>query len=75
MRGQREVVPTAWLGSAHLLPDGELQPLHRLLLVQAVQVLVQVLLLPGRVRHKVLVPAQEDHGLLPHAEEDHLLFG
>lgn len=62
-------------GSAHLLPDGELQALHRLFLVQAVQVLVQVLLPPGRVRHKVIVLAQEDHGLLPHAEEDHFLFG
>lgn len=60
---------------AHLLPDGELQTLHRLLRAQAVQVLVQVLLPPGCVRHKVFILAQEDHGFLPHAEEDHFLFG
>lgn len=60
---------------SHLLPDGELQALHQLLLVEAMKVLVQVFLPPGGVGHEVVVLVQENHRLLPHAEEYDLLVG
>ena len=42
---------------------------------QIVKVLVEVLLSPGRVGHKVLFPAYKYNRLLPDTEENNLLFG
>lgn len=59
---------------AHLLPDGELQALPQLLLLEAVKVLVQVFLPSWGVRYKVAVLMKENHRLLSHTEEENLLF-
>lgn len=54
--------------------DRELQLLHRLLLLQAMKVFVEVFLPPRCVRHKVVILVQENHWLLSYTEEYNLLF-
>lgn len=58
----------------HLFPDGELQALHQLLLLEAMKVLMKVFLPPGGIWHKVVVLVKENHRLLSYAEEYDLLF-
>ena len=63
------------MGVSYLLPDDQLQSLHQLRPSVPAEVLVEVLLPAGRVRHIVVPLEEEQHGLLAHAEEDHFLVG
>lgn len=58
----------------HLFPDGELEALYQILLLEAMKVLMKVFLPSRGIWHKVVVLVKENHRLLSYTEEYDLLF-